>query len=75
MRAQRVGGTRNKRTHLLQLLQHLVMLAPQLRPPSELVLATRSGQVAPDFEVGLLQHALLADLLGRAQGGSSVEAP
>lgn len=43
-----------KRTHLLQLLQHLVMLPPQLRPLGELVLAARSVQVTSHIEVTLL---------------------
>lgn len=55
-----IGG--GGRTHLLQLLQHLVVLPAQLRPLCELVLAARSIQVAPHIQVGLLQLALLADL-------------
>jgi hypothetical protein len=64
-----------ERTHLLQLLQHLVVLPPQLRPLGKLILAARSVQVMSHLEVTLLELALVADLLRGAQRGRDVELP
>lgn len=57
-------------TCLLQLVQQLVMLAPQLRPLRELVLAARGVELTPGLEVLALLGALLGSRFrqGRREG-------
>ena len=62
-------------TLLLQLIQQLVMLPPELGPLGELVLAARRVEVMANIQVFLLLLALVGELARERRREGEVEAP